>query len=103
MQEQINVGPTGSGPEEMLPGQSLAALLALVGAKRMDVEKLRARTRLAPPAFMILLNWLRQEYLVDVITSPEGERAFERVELTEKGESILVSLLEKTCELPEIR
>jgi hypothetical protein len=101
MQEQINVGTAGMAPRKMLPGQSLAALLALVGAKRMDVETLRTRTKLAPFSFVGLLNWLEQEHLVDVMTSLEGELVFEKVGLTEKGKTILVSLLERTCELPE--
>jgi hypothetical protein len=102
MQGQVNVGVPRTAPEEMPPDQSLAALLALVGAKRMDVETLRSRTKLAPFAFVSLLNWLQQEYLVEVITSQEGERVFQKVALTEWGETILVSLLERTCELPEM-
>ena len=86
-----------------MPGQSLAALLALVGTKRMGVGALRARTMLAPPAFVNLLNWLQQEYLVDVIASLEEGGVEEKVEITERGEAALVSLLERTCELPELR
>jgi DNA-binding MarR family transcriptional regulator len=69
----------------------------------MDVEALRERTRLTPSAFGDLLGWLQREYLVDVVTHLEGDRVVEKVELTEKGEAALVSMLEKTCELPEFR
>ena len=86
----------------MLSGQSLVALLALVGTKRMDVESLRERTRLTPFAFGNLLRWLQREYLVDLVSNLEGSDVEEKVELTEKGEAVLVSMLEETCELPEL-
>jgi hypothetical protein len=86
---------------DMLPGQSLAALLALVGTKRMDIEALRSRTRLAPLAFASLLKWLQQEYLVDIVSSLNGDHIGEKVELTDRGEAVLVSMLERTSELPE--
>jgi hypothetical protein len=87
----------------VLSGQSLVTLLALVGAKRMDVEALRERTKLTPLAFENLLEWLQREYLVDLITSLEGDKVKESVALTEKGETVLVGTLESTCELPELR
>ncbi len=86
----------------MLSGQSLVALLALVGTKRMDLETLRGRTRLSSPAFGQLLGWLQREYLVDVVSTLDGRRLDEGVELTERGESVLLSMLEQTCELPEL-
>jgi len=86
----------------VLSGQSLVALLALVGTKRMDVESLRERTRLTPFAFGNLLRWLQREYLVDLVSNLEGSDVEEKVELTEKGEAVLVSMLEETCELPEL-
>jgi hypothetical protein len=85
------------------PGQCLVTLLALVGKRRMDVETLRVRIRLSPLAFKGYLQWLQQEYLVDVVSSLEGECVSEQVELTEKGEEFLVRMLENTCELPELR
>jgi len=85
-----------------LSGQSLVALLALVGTKRMEVEALRTRIKLTPFAFSNLLGWLQREYLVDVVSTLDGEHVEENVELTDKGESVLVSMLEQTCELPEL-
>jgi len=103
MQEPTAIGPGNSVPWDILPGQSLTALLALVGTRRMGVEALRERTKLTPIAFGNLLGWLQQEYLVDVVSSLQGEDVEEKVELTDKGEAVLVSMLEKTCELPELR
>ena len=103
MQEATTVGPRNTPPWDVLSGQSLVTLLALVGARRMDVQALRERTKLTPLAFENLLEWLQREYLVDVITSLEGEQVKESVALTEKGEAVLVSMLESTCELPELR
>ena len=68
----------------------------------MSVEALQGRTKLNPSAFGSLLGWLQREYLVDVVSALDGDRVEESVELTEKGESVLVSILEKTCELPEL-
>jgi len=103
MQEATTVGPRNTLPRDVLSGHSLVTLLALVGTRRMDVEALRERTKLTPLAFENLLGWLQREYLVDVITSLEGEQVKESVALTEKGEAVLVSMLESTCELPELR
>jgi hypothetical protein len=104
MQETQTVGPkTESGPEDLLTSQSLAALLALAGSKRLDMNGLRSRARLTPSGFGSLLSWLQREYLVDVVSTLEGNDVKERLELTDKGEQVLVSLLEKMCELPELQ
>ncbi|MDE1858315.1 MAG: hypothetical protein KGI26_04500 [Thaumarchaeota archaeon] len=102
MQEQIEIGLTGGGPWEALPSQSLMALLALVGAQSTDLETLRGRTRLEPHAFVQLLGWLQREHLVDLITSLRVDFVEERLELTDRGEALLLGLLERTCELPEL-
>jgi len=103
MQEATTVTPRDSVPWDVLSGQSLVTLLALVGTKRMDMEALRERTKLAPHAFENLLGWLQREYLVDIIAGLEGDLVKEEVSLTDKGEAALVSMLESTCELPDIR
>ena len=103
MQETTTLGPRNSVPWDVLSGQSLVTLLALVGTKRMEVEALRQRAKLTPLAFENLLEWMQREYLVDIITSLEGTDVKESVALTEKGEAALVSMLESTCELPELR
>ena len=102
MQEQITLGPAYDGPRAMLSGQSLVTLLALVGARRMSVETLRGRINLNPHAFGSLLSWLQKEYLEDIESGLEGDQVEENVELTDRGESVLVSMLESTCELPEL-
>ncbi|MDE1852167.1 MAG: hypothetical protein KGI38_00260 [Thaumarchaeota archaeon] len=96
------MGPTASVAGDILPNQSLFALLALVGARRMEVGALRERTRLAPAAFGSLLGWLQREYLVDVVSTLEGDQIEEKAVLTEKGEAVLVGMLESTCELLEL-
>ena len=68
----------------------------------MTVEALRGRIRLTPFAFGNLLGWLQREDLVDVVSTLHGDEVLEQVQLTEKGESALVSILEQTCELPEL-
>lgn len=103
MREQTRISLNGVNPWDSVPGQSLVALLALVGARKMEVEAFRARTRLAPLAFDRLLRWLQREYLVDVITSLDGERIREEIDLSEWGESVLISMLERTHELLELR
>jgi hypothetical protein len=103
MQETSELGPVNSAPRDTVTSQSLIALLALVGTKRMDVSAFRAKTELAPPAFGSLLGWLQREYLVEVVSNIAGERIEESVALTGRGEAMLVGVLERTCELPELR
>lgn len=102
MQTTRTIGPTASVAGDVLPNQSLVALLALVGARRMEVGALRARTKLTSAAFGSLLGWLQREYLVDVVSALEGDQIEEKAVLTEKGEAVLVGMLESTCELPEL-
>jgi hypothetical protein len=102
MQETRTIGPTNSVPWDFLSGQSLVTLLALVGTKQMSVEDLRRKTKLTPEAFESLLGWLQREYLIDLISTLEGNQVEEDAVLTDRGETLLVSMLEKTCELPEL-
>ncbi len=103
MQEATTIAPGNAIPWDIIPGQSLLALLALVGTKRMEVETLRERTKLAPINFVALLAWLQHEYLVDIISGLEDGVVKEEVRLTDLGEAVLVTMLERTCELPELR
>ena len=102
VQETRASGPTNSVPWDFA-GQGLVALLALVGSRSMNVEAFRTRTKLTPAAFRSLLGWLQREYLVDVVSNLSGRLIEEKVELTEKGEAVLLGMLEKACELPELR
>lgn len=68
----------------------------------MDVRTLQERTKLSPLAFGNLLGWLQQEYLVEVVSGLNGNEIAQKVQLTDRGETVLVSILEKTCELPEL-
>jgi len=103
MQETEEFGSIDSITWDTVSSQSLVALLALVGTKKMGVEALRAKTKLAPAAFGNLLGWLQREYLIDVVSTLAGGRVEDVVALTERGEAILLGLLERTCELPELR
>ncbi len=102
MQETTAIVPITSDPWDILSNQSLATLLALVGSRRMDVKGLQERTKLNPFAFGKLLGWLQREYLVEVVSSLEGDEVAENVQLTDRGETVLVGILEQTCELPEL-
>ncbi|HEV2138010.1 MAG TPA: hypothetical protein VGR53_04150 [Nitrososphaerales archaeon] len=102
MQETRTIGPIRSGPWDILSNQSLVTLLALVGSRRLDVRALQERTKLAPVAFGNLLGWLQREYLVEVVSGLDGDEVAENVHLTDRGETVLVGMLEKTCELPEL-
>ena len=84
-----------------MSAQGLAALLALAGSRQLDVATLRRRMKLDEQGFASMLDWLQREYLVDVVCRPEGGQAKETVELTDRGESVLLGLLERMCELPE--
>jgi hypothetical protein len=68
----------------------------------MELKALRERIRLAPLAFGKLLGWLQQEYLVEVVSGLEGSEVSESVKLTDRGERVLVGMLERTCDLPEL-
>ncbi len=102
MQEQISIGPAGAAQRGSLPNRGLVALLALVGSRRTTSEALRARTGLAPQAFFSLMSWLQRERLVIITASLERNGARETMTLTGKGESVLLGLLERTCELPDL-
>ncbi len=97
----MTIGPVYDGSQAMPSGESLVVLLALAGARRMNLEAIRGRTRLGPRSFGRLVRWLQREYLIDVVSTLYGDVVEERVKLTEKGEAVLVSILENTCELPE--
>ena len=103
MQETSEIGPISLTSREVVPSQSLIALLALVGTKTRNVAALQARTELNSADFGSLLGWLQSENLVDVMSTTAGGRIEEQVVLTERGEAVLVGLLERTCELPELR
>ena len=82
---------------------SLTALLALAGSRRLEVADLQARMKLTAEGCEELLSWLQREYLVDVVSSLQGNVVSETIQLTDKGERVLIGLLEQTCELPELR
>lgn len=102
-QQIVDAGPTGLVRPEARVEEGLYTLLALVGARSMGLDALQERTRLSYSAFHSLLGWLQKEHLVDLVSTLDGDGVKESVGLTEKGEALLISLLERTCELPELR
>jgi hypothetical protein len=104
IQETQTMGPFGRASKGTLAtAESLTALLALAGSRRVEVDELQARMKLTPEGCEELLSWLQREYLVDVVSGLDGNKVTEIVRLTDKGERVLLGLLERTCELPEIR
>ncbi len=102
MQEQQTYGPENeTDSRAFMTSHGLAALLALAGSRKLTVEELRRRMKLTTKGFENLLSWLQREYLVDLVSRLEGYRVTTSVVLTDKGERVLVGLLEKICELPE--
>ncbi|HZW84850.1 MAG TPA: hypothetical protein VFE91_02975 [Nitrososphaerales archaeon] len=102
MQETQTIDPSANSPPGVfLTSQSLSALLALAGARKLGVEELRKRMKLSSPGFGTLLSWLHHEYLVDLVSTLEGYQVRQTVVLTDEGERVLVALLEQMCELPE--
>jgi len=103
-QETQTIGPIRNwGSGTYLTSKGLAALLALAGSGRRNAAELRAKTGLTAAGFDSLLTWLQREYLVDLVSTLQEDSLVETVELTERGEQVLVSLLEQMCELPEFR
>ena len=102
MQETKTAGPWDSLPKEYLPSQSIVTLLALAGSRSLTPDELRRRTKLTQSGFGNLIRWLQREYLIDIVSRLDGMEVREKVRLTEKGEAVLISTLEQTCELPEL-
>ncbi len=102
MQRHNTIGPGAGDVWDALPGQSLVALLALVGSKKMEIGELRRRTKLSQGAFGELFSRLQRECLVEAVSQMRAGGIQEEVELTGWGETLLVSMLERTCELPEL-
>jgi hypothetical protein len=98
------MGPFGRTSKGTLTtAESLTALLALAGSRRVEVDELQARMKLTPDGCEELLSWLQREYLVDIVSSLDGREVSQVLKLTDRGERVLISLLERTCELPELR
>lgn len=102
MQEQIEYGHYGEADSGIsMTSEGLAALLALAGSRRLGAEELRRRMKLPSQGFGSLLSWLQREYLVDLVSSLEDRRVSSSIVLTDRGERVLLGLLENMCELPE--
>ena len=76
--------------------------MALVGSKKMEIGELRRRTKLSQHAFGELFSQLQRECLIEEVSQTRAGGVQEEVELTAKGETLLVGMLEGICELPEL-
>jgi hypothetical protein len=77
--------------------------MALAASRELDVEVLKSKTKLSEKGFLVFVSWLQSERLVDTISNQHGLRAKESLILTERGNKLLMALLEGMCELPESR
>ena len=106
MQETQTIGLSATTRSEtgaFLTAKSLSALLALAGSKTRGIEELRRKMKLTREGFAVLLALLQREYLVDVVSRLDGYQVKVTVVLTDRGERVLLGLLEQMCELPELQ
>jgi len=104
MQVAIEANVTGGsirGPFPVLPQGGLKFLLALVSTGGAESESLKRKLRATDSEFDSVLGALQREYLVDVVSSLDGDRIHETLRLTDYGESVLTKVMESTFELPE--
>jgi DNA-binding MarR family transcriptional regulator len=101
MQEIQEIGAKCLSHGSRVSGQSFAVLLALA-RKPLTEGELRASFGINLSEFVQLLDGLRGNRLVRVVSEFDG-RSFRRtLSLTEEGERVLLGEMEQMCELPEI-
>ena len=100
MQEIQEIGAKSSGHGSRVSGQSFVVLLALARKSLTDGE-LRASFGMKPPEFWQLLDRLRRNRLVKVVSELDGRSVRQTLCLTEEGERVLLREMEQMCELPE--
>lgn len=79
----------------------MRVLLAIVSPRGVESEALRSKLGLSDAEYRSILDSLQQEYIVDVVSYLDGERIHEALRLTDYGQSVLTSAMERICELPE--
>ena len=99
--EADGVGHSIRGPSSILPQGGLKFLLALVSTGGAESESLKRKLKVTDSEYDSALSALQCEYLVDVVSSLDGDRIRETLRLTEHGESVLTRIMESTFELPE--
>ncbi|MGD0476822.1 MAG: hypothetical protein ABSB29_01495 [Nitrososphaerales archaeon] len=100
MQEIQEIGAKSFGHGSRASGQSFAVLLALA-RKSLTNEELRASFGMNPSEFGQLLDRLRRNRLVGVVSELDGRGVRKTLRLTDEGERVLLREMEQMCELPE--
>jgi len=100
MQEIQEIEAKSFGHGSRVSGQSFVVLLSLA-RKPLTKGELRASFGVDPSEFGQLLDRLRRNRLVDVVSETDGRGAMQALCLTDEGERVLLREMEQMCELPE--
>ncbi len=100
MQEIQEIGAKSFGHRNRVSGQSFAVLLALARKSLTDGE-LRTSFGINPSEFGQLLDRLRRNRLVRVVSELDRRGVMQTLCLTDEGEKVLLREMEQMCELPE--
>jgi len=95
--QEIEAKSLGRG---RVSGQSFAVLLALA-RKPLTNWELRASIGMNSTEFGQLLDRLRRNRLVGVVSEPDERGLRQTLCLTDEGERVLLREMEQMCELPE--
>jgi DNA-binding transcriptional ArsR family regulator len=100
MQEIQEIGAKSFSHGSKVSGRSFVVLLALV-RRSLTYGELRSSFGTSPSELGQLLDRLRRNRLVAVVSELDGNGAIQALRLTEEGERVLLREMEQMCELPE--
>ncbi|MGD0318313.1 MAG: hypothetical protein ABSB56_01265 [Nitrososphaerales archaeon] len=100
MQEIQEIGAKSFGHGSRVSGQGFVVLLALA-RKPLTNGELHASFGMKPSEFGQLLDRLRRNRLVGVVSELDGSGVKQTLCLTDEGERVLLREMEQMCELPE--
>ncbi len=100
MQEIQEIGAKSFGHGSRVSGQGFVVLLALA-RKPLTNGELHASFGMKPSEFGQLLDQLRRNRLVGVVSELDGSGVKQTLCLTDEGERVLLREMEQMCELPE--
>jgi DNA-binding transcriptional ArsR family regulator len=100
MQEIQEIGAKSLGHRSRVSGQSFVVLLALARKPLTDGD-LHASFGMNPSELGQLLDRLRRNHLVDMVSEFDGSGVVQTLCLTDEGEKVLLREMEQMCELPE--
>jgi hypothetical protein len=101
MQELQTFSVPKVSPRGTVSGRNFNVLFALAGSDSVDVKSLGGRLGMTERECRRVVEDLQRRYLLDVVSSLDGEEVRETLRLTEDGESALLRSLEQMFELPE--